>query len=59
MERLKIFIPKEYEEKVKKYIEEFENPNSLDIKDIEELRNASDNENDEEVKKYNNKIRMR
>lgn len=58
MERLKIFIPEEYQEKVKKYIEEFENLNALDIKDIEELRNVSDNENNEEVKKYN-KIRKR
>ena len=58
MERLKIFIPEEYQEKVNKYIEEFENPNALAIKDIEELRNVSDNENNEEVKKYN-KIRKR
>ena len=58
MERLKIFIPEEYQEKVNKYIEEFENPNALDIKYIEELRNVSDNENNEEVKKYN-KIRKR
>ena len=54
MQRLKIFIPKEYENNVKKYIEECENPNSLDIQNIEELKDVNDDENDKEIKKYNN-----
>ena len=56
MQRLKIFIPKEYENNVKKYIEECENPKSLDIQNIEELKDVNDDENDKEIQKYN-KIR--
>ena len=58
MQRLKIFIPEEYEETIKKYIEECENPNSLDNQNIEELKDVNDDENDKEIKKYNN-IRKR
>lgn len=58
MQRLKIFIPEEYEENIKKYIEECENPNSLDIQNIEELKDVNEDENDKEIKKYNN-IRKR
>lgn len=54
MQRLKIFIPVEYEETIKKYIEECENPSSLDIQNIEELKDVNDDENDKEIKKYNN-----
>ena len=54
MQRLKIFISEEYEETIKKYIEECENPNSLDIQNIEELKDVNDDENDKEIKRYNN-----
>lgn len=58
MQRLKIFIPEEYEETIKKYIEECENPNSLDNQNIEELKDVNDDENYKEIKRYNN-IRKR
>ena len=58
MQRLKLYIPEEYEETIKKYIEEYENPSSLDIQNIEELKNVNYDENDKEIKKYNN-IRKR
>ena len=54
MQRLKIFIPEEYEETIKKYVEECENPNSLDNQNIEELKDVNDDENDKEIKRYNN-----
>lgn len=54
--RLKIFVPKEYEEKIKKYIEEFQNPKAIIKENIEELKDINDDEIDAEVKKYN-KIR--
>ena len=58
MQRLKIFIPEEYEETIKQYMEECKNPSSLDIQNIEELKNVNDDENDKEIKRYN-KIRKR
>lgn len=54
MQRLKIFIPKEYEETIKQYMEECKNSSALDIQNIEELKNANDDENEKEIKKYNN-----
>ena len=49
-QRLKIFIPKKYENLVKEYIKEYENPKSSDVK------NVNDTENDAEIEKFN-KIR--
>lgn len=54
--RLKIFVPKKYEETVKKYIEEFQNPKAIIKENIEELKDVNDDEIDTEVKKYD-KIR--
>lgn len=52
MQRLKIFIPEEYEETIKQYMKEYKS--SLDIQNIEELKNANYDENEKEIKKYNN-----
>lgn len=49
-------MPKEYEETLKKYIEEFQNPKAIIKENIEELKDINDDEIDAEVKKYN-KIR--
>lgn len=52
--RLKIFVPKKYEKTVEKYIEDFQDSKSI-IKDgIEELKDINDDENDVEIKRYNN-----
>lgn len=57
-QKLKVFIPKKYENIVKEYIKEYENPKSSDTKNVEELKNVNDTENDVEIEKYN-KIRKR
>ena len=57
-QRLKVFIPKKYEKIVKEYIKEYENPKSLDVKNVEELKNVNETENDAEIEKFN-KIRKR
>lgn len=54
--RLKIFIQKKYEKIVKKYIEDFENLNSIQEEEIKELKDIRDDENEIEVKR-NNKIK--
>ncbi len=54
MQRLKIFIPEEYEETIKQYMKEYKNSSALDIQNIEELKNDNDDENEKEIKKYNN-----
>ena len=51
--RLKIYVQKKHEKKVKKYIEDFQNPKSIKRGDIEELKDISSDENDIEIKKYN------
>lgn len=54
--RLKIFVPKEYEKTVEKYIEDFKDSKSIIKDNIEELKDINDEQNDIEIKKYN-KIR--
>ena len=55
-QKLKIFIPENYKNKVNEYITEFQKPQSIDSEDIEELENINDTENDIEIQK-NNKVR--
>ena len=51
--RLKIYIPKKYKKIVEKYIEESEDSKFIIKDNIEELKNVDDEQNDEEVRKYN------
>ena len=57
-QRLNVFIPQKYENTVKEYIKEYENPKSLEDENVEELKKVNDTENDIEIEKYN-KIRKR
>ena len=57
-QRLKVFIPRKYENIVKEYIKEYENPKSSEDENIEELKKVNDTENNIEIEKYN-KIRKR
>lgn len=57
-QRLKVFIPRKYENIVKEYIKEYEDPKSLENENIEELKKVNDTENNIEIEKYN-KIRKR
>ncbi len=51
--RLKIYIPKKYKKIVEKYIEESEDSKFIIKDNIEELKDVDDEQNDEEVRKYN------
>ena len=57
-QRLKVFIPRKYENIVKEYIKEYENPKLSEDENVGELKNVNDTENDKEIEKYN-KIRKR
>ena len=57
-QRLKVFIPRKYENIVKEYIKEYEDPKSLENENVEELKKVNDTENNIEIEKYN-KIRKR
>lgn len=51
--RLKIYIQKKYKKIVEKYIEESEDSKFIIKDNIEELKDVDDEQNDEEVRKYN------
>ena len=57
-QRLKVFIPRKYENIVKEYIKEYEDPKSLENENVGELKKVNDTENNIEIEKYN-KIRKR
>jgi len=44
-----IYVPKDYKEKVESYIKEYSNPNNIVYEDAEELKNLS-NDDDEQLK---------
>ena len=44
-----VYVPKEYKEKVESYLKEYNNPNNIVYEEAEELRNAS-NDEDEQLK---------
>ena len=44
-----VYVPKEYQEKVESYLKEYSNPNNIVYEDAEELRNVS-NEEEEQAK---------
>lgn len=48
-----IYVPKEYKEKVETYLKEYDNPNNIVYEDAEELRNVSNDEEEQskEIKK--------
>lgn len=48
-----VYVSKEYKEKVESYLKEYHNPNNIVYEEAEELRNAS-NDEDEEQREYNN-----
>ena len=45
-----IYVPKEYKERVEKFLEEYNNPNNIVSEDAEELRNISNYEEEEQLK---------
>ena len=47
-----IYVPKEYKEKVESYLKEYNNPNNVAYEDAEELRNIS-NDDDEQQAEIN------
>ena len=49
-----VYVPKEYKERVESYLKEYHNPNNIVYEEAEELRNAS-NDEDEEQREYNNR----
>ena len=53
VQRLKCNMHRE-KETIKQYMKEYKNSSALDIQNIEELKNANDDENEKEIKKYNN-----
>ena len=44
-----VYVPKEYKEKVESYLKEYHNPKNILYEEAEELRNAS-NDDDEQLK---------
>jgi len=49
-----IYVPKEYKEKVESYLKEYNNPNNIVYEDVEELKNAF-NDDKEEKREYKNR----
>ena len=54
VQKIIVYVPKEYKEKVDSYIKEYNNPNNIVYEEIEELRNVC---NDEEEQKREYKKR--
>lgn len=48
-----VYVPKEYKERVESYLKEYHNPNNIVYEEAEELRNASNDEEEQlkEIKK--------
>ena len=49
-----IYVPKEYKEKVESYLKEYNNPNNIVYEEVEELKNAF-NEDEKEKREYKNR----
>jgi len=49
-ENIVVYVPTEYKEKVESYLKEYNNPNNIVYEDVEELRNVSNYEEDEQLK---------
>lgn len=45
-----IYVPNEYKEKVESFLKEYNDPSNIVYEDVEELRNVSNEEDDEQLK---------